>query len=279
MKEKKLILNGKQLFFRTAGEGPTVVLLHGFGEDGTIWNNQFLLAGYKLIIPDLPGSGRSDMIEDMSMDGMAAAVKEIINAEVSSDFNDAKESTGKSGKEVVVIGHSMGGYITLSLAEKYPEMLKGFGLFHSTAFADNEEKKEIRKKAIDFIEQHGAFEFLKTSIPNLYSPVTKEKNPACIEQQIQTSHNFSGAALVSYYMSMMQRPDRTHVLKSTHLPVLLVFGKYDSAVPLEDGYKLAHMPLLSYIHILDNSGHMGMIEEPEKSNTILLNYLNSIHLT
>jgi pimeloyl-ACP methyl ester carboxylesterase len=275
MEQKEITIKGKKLFYRCQGEGAVVVLLHGFGEDGTVWQNQYkAFPDLKLIIPDLPGSGRSELIEDMSMEGLAESIKTLIEHETASLF--FKEGEPHS---VILIGHSMGGYITLAFAEKYHHMLRGFGLFHSTAYADSEEKKQIRQKGIDFIKSHGAIEFLKTSIPNLFSPVTKEKNPQLIEEQINGSHNFSAAALVSYYVSMINRPDRTQVLKQTHLPVLFVFGKYDTAVPLKDGLEQSYLPELSYIHILNESGHMGMIEERVEADRLLKDYIASVTKT
>jgi pimeloyl-ACP methyl ester carboxylesterase len=275
MEQKEITIKGKKLFYRCQGEGAVVVLLHGFGEDGTVWQNQYkAFPDLKLIIPDLPGSGRSELIEDMSMEGLAESIKTLIEHETASLF--FKEGEPHS---VILIGHSMGGYITLAFAEKYHHMLRGFGLFHSTAYADSEEKKQIRQKGIDFIKSHGAIEFLKTSIPNLFSPVTKEKNPQLIEEQINASHNFSAAALVSYYVSMINRPDRTQVLKQTHLPVLFVFGKYDTAVPIKDGLEQSYLPELSYIHILNESGHMGMIEERVEADRLLKDYIASVTKT
>jgi pimeloyl-ACP methyl ester carboxylesterase len=275
MEQKEITIKGKKLFYRCQGDGAVVVLLHGFGEDGTVWQNQYkAFPELKLIIPDLPGSGRSELIEDMSMEGLAESVKTLIEHETASLF--FKEGEPHS---VILIGHSMGGYITLAFAEKYHHMLRGFGLFHSTAYADSEEKKQIRQKGIDFIKSHGAIEFLKTSIPNLFSLVTKEKNPQLIEEQINGSHNFSAAALVSYYVSMINRPDRTQVLKQTHLPVLFVFGKYDTAVPLKDGLEQSYLPELSYIHILNESGHMGMIEERVEADRLLKDYIASVTKT
>ncbi|HJW17746.1 MAG TPA: alpha/beta hydrolase [Flavisolibacter sp.] len=275
MELKEITIKGKRLSYRCQGEGAVVVLLHGFGEDSSIWKNQFeAFPALKLIIPDLPGTGRSDMIDDMSMEGLAESIKALIEHETASLF--FKEGEPHS---VIMIGHSMGGYITLAFAEKYHHMLRGFGLFHSTAFADSEEKKQIRQKGIGFIQSHGAIEFLKTSIPNLYSPVTKEKNPQLIEEQINVSRNFSPSSLVSYYVSMINRPDRTEVLKQTHLPVLFVLGKYDTAVPLKDGLEQSYLPELSYIHILNESGHMGMIEEGVEADRILKNYIASVTKT
>ena len=274
MQEKQITHKGKKMHYVTRGEGPAiVVLVHGFGEDRTVWDQLAAsLEGYHLMIPDLPGTGQSEMIEDMSMEGMANALHQMIVHETATVFY--KEGAPGS---VVMIGHSMGGYITLAFAEKYPEMLKGFGLFHSSAFADNEEKKETRRKGIRFIEENGAYEFLKTATPNLFSPRTKEHQPALITRQILSGHNFSRAALVSYYRSMMERPDRTSVLKTTKVPVLFILGKYDNAVPLADGLQQCYLPHLSYIHILQNAGHMGMLEEPKASEEMVNNFVKSIY--
>lgn len=267
MRIKELLYNGKKLCYRVSGEGPVVMLVHGFGEDGEIWKNQFsLFQQQKVIIPDLPGSGRSEAIDDMSMEGMADALQAIIGQEA-----------GHSS--VVMIGHSMGGYITLAYAEKYAEHLRGFGLFHSTAFADSDEKKETRRKGIRFIKEHGATEFLKTATPNLYAPQSKEQHPEWIEEHLRLTDNFSGSNLVYYYKGMIERPDRTAILKESNVPVLFVMGQYDTAVPLKDGLAQCYLPQIAYIHILDNSGHMGMIEEENLTNQILSQFVNTIENT
>jgi len=168
----------------------------------------------------------------------------------------------------------------LALAEKHPEILNGLGLFHSTAYADTEERRDVRRKAIETIQEKGAFEFIKNMLPNLFGPATKAKNPILIEEQIAVSNNFLGSSLVKYYKAMMERPDRTKVLKNCKVPMLFIFGKYDNAVSLKDGLEQCAVPDLAYIHILENSGHTGMREEAEKANEILKNYLKNIyHLT
>jgi len=287
---KELIYQHKKIAYRVTGNGKPVLLIHGFGEEANIWDAQvkFLEDKFRLIIPDLPGSGQSEMIEDMSMEGMAEVMKAIVEREASlpsaggfleSANSDVTSSLSASkvplagGFRGALIGHSMGGYIVLALVEKYPELVSAFGLFHSSAFADSEEKKATRRKGIEFINQHGAFEFLKTATPNLFSPLTKEKRPELIDQQVARLHNFSPQSLVSYYDAMMQRPDRTAVLRQAIVPVLFIMGKYDVAVPIEDGLKQCHLPEKSYIHVLHQSGHMGMLEEPDKCNHILQIFL------
>ncbi len=264
MQQKEIQVENKKVFFRLIGEGRAVVFLHGFGEDGNIWKQQWkAIQGYKLIIPDLPGSGKSEMINDMSMEGLAACVKNILLAE---DVNSC-----------IIIGHSMGGYVTIAFAEKFAFMLNGFGLVHTTSYADNEEKKETRKKGIDFITEHGAIAFLKTAIPKLYGPVTEEKNTELINEHIASAGAFSKAALIAYYQSMINRPDRSILLNKTKLPVLFILGKHDTTIPLHDGLQQSHLPMWSYVHILEDSGHMGMVEEPHKVNFFITSYISSIY--
>ncbi|MBL7743335.1 MAG: alpha/beta hydrolase [Chitinophagaceae bacterium] len=259
--EKQVIITGRKIFYRVTGNGKPVLLVHGFGETGEVWNDQvdYLKHRFLLIVPDLPGSGKSDIIDDMSMEGMAEIIKAVVDAE--------------SLNRVDLIGHSMGGYITLAFAEKYPEMLHSFGLFHSTAYADSEEKKAIRQKGIAFIRQHGAFEFLKTTTSNLFSSQTKDETPELIDEFVQSLNNFLPDSLVLYYQSMIRRPDRTAVLKGSKMPVLFIMGESDNAVPLQDGLQQSHLPERATIHILHHSGHMGMLEETEKSNRLLEEFL------
>lgn len=262
MLEKEIDYKGKRLFYRTAGSGPAVVLLHGFGEDGTIWRNQFdLFPAHQLIVPDLPGSGRSEAIEDMSMEGMAEAMAALVKG------------------RFTLIGHSMGGYITLAFTQKYPEQLTAFGLFHSTAFADSEERKEKRRDGIKVMKTQGAEAFLKTFVTNLYGPITKAERPELIDEHLASVRNASVESLVNYFEAMMQRPDRTNLLRESKTPVLFVMGKHDTAVPLEDGLKQCHLPQTAYIHLLQNAAHEGMIEETEATNKILVAFINAVENT
>jgi pimeloyl-ACP methyl ester carboxylesterase len=271
--KKELTIDGKKIVYHVHGKGRTVMLIHGFGETGAIWKNlvEHLESKFRLIIPDLPGSGASELIPDMSMEGMAEVIKKIIDQE--KQTQSAKDHPA-AVPDLVVIGHSMGGYITLAFLERYAEEVAAFGLFHSSAFADSEEKIATRKKGIAFIKEHGAYEFLKTATPNLFAPDSKAKFSKTIDELIEEGHNFSPETLVSYYESMIKRPDRTAVLKNSKVPVLFIMGKHDNAIPLEDVLKQSHLPDKAVINILHDSGHMGMLEETEKSNRLLEEFLN-----
>jgi pimeloyl-ACP methyl ester carboxylesterase len=172
----------------------------------------------------------------------------------------------------------MGGYITLAFAEKYPQFLKAFGLFHSSSYPDSEEKKEARRKSIDLIRQYGSAKFIEQSTPNLFSENFKKKHPDIVQELVARYTNFSATALVQYYEAMMQRPDRTEILQKFEGPILFIMGKHDNAIPLEHSLQQCHLPDLSYTLILENSGHMGMLEEAEKSSPFIEKFLTEIEI-
>jgi len=269
--QKSITIKDKQFGYSVHGKGDPVVLLHGFAEDGDVWKYQLedLAAGYFVIVPDLPGSGRSDMADDMSIEGMALCVKKIIEHEL-----PANASLAEVG--ITMIGHSMGGYITLAFANKYPGLLAGFGLFHSTAFADTEEKKATRRRGIAFIQTHGSYEFIRQSTPNLFTEEFRIKNDIEVEKMMAQYGHFNPAALVAYYEAMIQRPNLTSVLQSFKKPILFIIGKQDKAIPFEDSMKQCHLPQMASVQILEKAAHMGMWEEKEKSSRALLSFLQFI---
>lgn len=276
--------------YTVQGKGTPVVLLHGFGEDSSIWDQQvlFLKEHCLLIVPDLPGTGESDLLkqEDVSRESSGVSESTVIPNTRDSrltthdntgieDYADCIHSLLQHEHifSCILLGHSMGGYITLAFAEKYPSLLTRFGLIHSTAFADSEEKKKNRKKGIALIEEYGPFPFLKNTIPNLFGAKFKQLYPEKVNSLIEAAAAFSKESLQQYYHAMMLRPDRTHVLLSNPLPVLFVMGTEDVAAPMEDVLKQVSLPNISYIHVLSHIGHMGMWEATEQMNGYMLAFI------
>jgi pimeloyl-ACP methyl ester carboxylesterase len=185
------------------------------------------------------------------------------------DF-ELKSSSAAAEAEGVLAGHSMGGYISLALAGKYPDMLSSVALVHSSAFADSEEKKANRLKSIEFVKKNGAYEFLKAVIIDLFTEEWAAANQEIVDLQIEKSKDFTDEAIIAYYQAMINRPDRTHVLKNFPKPILFIIGQHDKAVPFEQSMQQCYLPNLAYIHILRNSAHMGMFEEADKLNEALL---------
>jgi pimeloyl-ACP methyl ester carboxylesterase len=273
MESNTFTYQSSKIFYRVVGKGKPLILIHGFAEDGDIWSNQInaLQHHFQLIIPDLPGSGKSELIADMSIEGMAEVIKELITHELKflRQTADAEEAY------VPLAGHSMGGYIALALAEKYPQLISSIALVHSTAFADSEEKKANRLKSIDFVKKNGAFEFLKAVITDLFTEEWAAANPEAIELQIEKCMSFSDEAIIQYYKAMINRPDRTEVLKNFNKPIHFIIGEQDKAIPFQQSLQQSYLPNQSYINILRNTAHMGMLEEQEKVNKILIDFMSA----
>jgi pimeloyl-ACP methyl ester carboxylesterase len=284
--QKSFTYQNAHISYAIVGKGKPVVLLHGFGEDSSIWDLQvaFLKEHCLLIVPDLPGSGKSSLlslesgVRSLELKHEASTDSKLQTPDYISidDYADCIYALllHEGIPSCIMLGHSMGGYITLAFAEKYSSFLQGFGLIHSTAYADSDEKKQNREKGIALIEQYGAYAFLKTTTPNLFSKKFKETHPEKVNELIEAGKQFSKEALQQYYRAMMLRPDRIKALLSNRLPVLFVIGTEDVAAPLEDVIKQVSLPYISYIYVLQDTGHMGMWEAPEKLNQQLLFFIN-----
>jgi pimeloyl-ACP methyl ester carboxylesterase len=249
------------LEYNDTGHGFPLVLLHGFCESRSLWKycEKELSAHYRVISPDLPGFGESRLEDsNISIEYFAEKIKYLLDE--------------LKIEKCIMIGHSLGGYITLAFAEKYELRLKGIGMFHSTAFADTEEKKENRNKTIEFIRKHGVPMFAQSFVPPLFSLRNRELLKIEIQELIEISSSSSEAGVIETTKAMRDRKDRVHVLKAVNFPVLYVVGKKDGSVPLEKSLEQCYLPKHSIVHFLENAGHMGMIENKPETIKILHNF-------
>ncbi len=249
------------LEYNDTGHGFPVLLIHGFCESRTLWKycEPDLAKYFRVLTPDLPGFGESRLEEsEVSMEYFAEQIKDLLDA--------------LKIEKCIMIGHSLGGYVTLAFAEKYENYLNGMGLFHSTAFADSEEKKENRNKTLDFIQKHSVEIFAQSFVPPLFSLGSKGRLKKEIEELIHTAATSSELGVLETTKAMRDRKDRTNVLKTVGIPVLFVAGKLDNAIPLQKTLEQCYLPKHSIVHFLEGIGHMGMIENKEDSIKILINF-------
>lgn len=241
-----------------------LVLLHGFMENTTIWDEMeaHLSKDFILIKIDLPGHGKSKVYQKIhTVELMAEKVKEVIDALKLEKIN--------------LLGHSLGGYVSLAFAEKFPEILESMTLFFSTTVADDEEKKQIRRRSIAVIDEN--FEtFVKTSIPNLFSNNEKDILEGKIELAKNIAKSTDKNGVKAAQLGMAERPDRTEILENLDAKILIIAGKYDNAVKTENLLKIIPEKTNIKTYVLD-CGHNGHWEKPticaEIINTELLHNL------
>lgn len=237
------------LHYTTHGVGKTIVLIHGFCEHSTCFNEQvFLLkAHYNVITIDLPGHGQSPVMSSFTMNDIADDVKKILDTEKVS--------------ACIMIGHSMGGYVTLAFAKKYPQLLQGFGLLHSTANADSEERKAKRAQAIRLISEKGPEIYVRNFIPPLFADGF---SPEIIAERQSLNSNLTAETLIACLTAMKNRDDSNTLVEETSLPVAFIVGKNDTLIPAQDMLRQAASAKTAMITLLNGSAHMGMLEEPQK---------------
>lgn len=228
-----------------------LVLLHGFTENLHMWDALIphLSEMSSVIRLDLPGHGKSAFPEHITnIKHLAEWLKSFL----------AKLNITKC----FLAGHSLGGYIALATAKYYPEILEGICLIHSTPAADTPEKKENREKSIQFIQQNGGSGFIKTLIPSLFSRAFSEKYPEIVHASLNRALATSDATLTRYLEIMMNRPSSEAWLSESPVPVTAILGANDPLIACDITAALVDNAPVSHIHILHQSAHMGMLEEP-----------------
>ena len=250
---KTMKFQKKNIFYSDKGKGRAIILLHGFTESSKIWKRfaANLSKKHRVICIDLPGHGKSECIEGIhSMELVADVVYKVLKkAEVS---------------KCLMVGHSMGGYVTLAFAEKYPKMLKGISLFHSHCFADTTADQENRDRTIAIVGQD-KFSFVAQFIPGLFPLEVHKKFSGQIQKLIERAGEMSKEAVIAAIEGMKNRKDQTALLKSAKLPVLFILGLKDSKAPISRLWEMITLPECSESLILRDCGHMGYIEAPEET--------------
>lgn len=247
-----------------AGSGPALVFLHGFCESKDVWTEfvQPLTSQFRVITLDLPGHGQSAVPQDFSMESQAEQVKQTLEA-----LNVRKS---------LVVGHSMGGYVALALAEKYPHLLRGLCLFHSTAFPDSAEKQEGRKKSAEFIQRHGLDKFMDSFVAPMFAPANRDTCQGAIEKMQAIGKATPVETVLGCLQAMRERKDRINVLQEASFPVLFMVGKEDPAVPLEASLQQCHLPENSMTYFMSQVGHMGMWERPHQTRQALVKFAETL---
>ena len=234
-----------RLNYREEGSGPPVILIHGFPMDQHVWDDfaEKLCESFHVITLDLPGFGKSAPLQKgFSLEDVGA---EILG------FVHERKYAGP-----VVVGHSLGGYVALAMAEREPDTFGGLCLFHSTALADTEEKKQSRNKVLEFIDKQGVHAFTSNFIAQLYA----DSQHSSITKVKQIAVQSSAEAVTGYTVAMRDRKDRTDVLKTFRKPILLLAGEKDQAIPPESISQQASLSANAEAVILPAVAHMGMFE-------------------
>jgi len=248
---KTKLSTGIEMAYEESGGGRPIVLIHGFCGSRLYWEDAIpWLAPYgRVIAVDLRGhggSGATDGEGDYAMERLADDVAALLDA--------------LGLDRASLFGHSLGGYVALAFAEKYPEKLTALGLVHSTAFPDAEQAKENRIKAARTIREDGIVPFVDGLVPKLFAPKHRESRPEWIAKAKEIGYGTSAEGAAGCALGMRARPDRVSVLEKLDVPVLLLAGEHDEVIPPEKRFPVSRDGVTPTT--LAGVGHMGMMEDP-----------------
>jgi pimeloyl-ACP methyl ester carboxylesterase len=255
-----ILYKNTKIAFSDTGKGTTVVLLHGFLENSSMWN--FYLADfahhYRVITIDLLGHGQTDCIGYIhTMEEMAIAVKAVL------DYLKIEKAA--------FVGHSMGGYVALAFADLFPDFVNGLVLLNSTAYEDDHERKINRNRAIK-MAQREYNSLVQMSIANLFSADNRERLLLEIEQVKTESLKTPLQGYIACQEGMKIRKNREKILQNTLFSKLLILGKKDSVLNYEDNIKQVENTQVALVALPD--GHMSHIENRDVLGGILLDFFN-----
>ncbi|MCD4769519.1 MAG: alpha/beta hydrolase [Bacteroidales bacterium] len=263
--EKTTKYKDREIFYTDSGSGDIIVLVHGYLESSEVWGEfaEQLAKRYRVLSVDLPGNGRSDLYdEEHTMCFMAGAVKSVLD----------NEKTDR----VVIAGHSLGGYVTLAFVENYPDMLRGYILFHSHPLEDTEEIKINRNREIDVVRSGKKDVIYPVNIPKMFADVNLEKFSSHVERSKSIASRQTPEGIISVSLGMMDRKNRENIVTSGNIPMLYILGKMDNYIPWDFAVKHLKTGLSGKIITLYHSGHMGFIEEMDLSVKIFNEFIEKL---
>ena len=257
---RTITIDGRTVHYRDEGRENThtLVLLHGFLQNLDVWSSYVLsyMNDFRVITIDLPGHVHT-------MDFMAKIVKSVLN-EAGVD-------------QCVMVGHSMGGYVALSFADKYPFALRGLGLINSHPLADSEEHIQQREAICRQVAENRAA-FILGFMATLFDSSKRAALSKDIKDQQDQCLLTSAAAITAAQHGMAERPSRVQTLAKLDVPTFFVYGKNDPRIPVEVALGSAIVAKRPEILLLEDVAHMAFVEEREYLKPRLYNFVETCYL-
>lgn len=264
--EKFIIANNCATQISDSEQGEKcIVLLHGYLESLNIFERlAFLLkSNLRVVTIDLPGHGVSEVKSDIhTMEFLADVVADTLRV--------------LHIEKAIILGHSLGGYVALAFAERHIDMLSGLILLSSTPYADSPERKLDRDREIKLI-QSGKKDTIATLFPSQgFAPQNVKKYDWAVDEIAEQIYLTEDDGAIAILRGMRDRADRSKLLASLSVPKLLIFGRNDAYLDNETANKMIAENPSAKVKWLENSGHMGFIEEEQTTADTIIDFANNI---
>ena len=250
------------IYYTSEGKGSNIVFLHGFLENISMWKEitPTLIKKHRVVCIDLLGHGKTGNLGYIhTMEEQAKMIKLVLDH--------------LNLRKYILIGHSMGGYVSLAFAELFPNNIKGMCLMNSSALPDSKEKLENRIRGIAAVKNKPSI-FVKMAIPNLFSKENVERFPKEIQEITMEAMKISKQGIIASLEGMKIRKDRTSILRLGKFPILMIISKKDPALNYQcliDQVKNTNVKIVEF-----PDGHMSHVENKTDLINAFKIFINSI---
>lgn len=260
---KTVELRDATLNVADVGSGPTLLLVHGFPLDHSMWRYQLeaLADGYRVVAPDLRGFGASTGATDtITMEQLADDMAELLDRlEIS--------------EPITFCGLSMGGYVAWQFWRRHANRLARLILCDTRAVADTEEVARGRRVMAERVLSEGSSIMSDAMLPKLFSDRAVREQAEIIEATRQVIEATSPATIAGALRGMAQRPDMTGELPNIAVPALVLCGQHDVISTIDEMRSIAGtLPNARFAEV-SGSGHMTTLEAPDAVNAAIRQFL------
>jgi 3-oxoadipate enol-lactonase len=259
-----LPLDTTTIHYQERGQGRALILLHGFPITSRMWEAQLdgLSSTHRVIAPDYRGFGQSPHAGPFTIQSLADDVHAIASA--------------LGIKAFILGGLSMGGYVALAYARRYAENLRGLILLDTKADADSPDAKQNRNTMIQLATEKGSAAVADTMQPKLFAPDTLAHKPNIVKLYREMAESNPPITLAHALAAMRDRPEQTGMLKSIHVPTLIVVGDGDAVTPPSVAESMWKEIPGAQIATIRGAGHMSPMEQPEQVNAAINRFLDDL---
>lgn len=259
-------INGIKMTYDDLGQGSPIMLIHGFPLCRKMWQPQaeaLVAAGYQVILPDLRGFGESTTGTEAGTIGLLAddLIALLDHLEI---------------EQAVVGGMSMGGYVLLNLLARYPQRVTAACFIVTRADADDDAARGKRNYLISEIEKGNSAAVPEAFVQVLFGSAAREQQPDIVTQVRSWMDATSPTGLLLGLHAIRDRAASTSLLTQWQIPALIIGAGEDRAIPVQRSLDLAAGISGARLCVIENAGHMANLEQPEKFNALLLDFLNQL---
>jgi 3-oxoadipate enol-lactonase len=262
---QRLMVHGVNLAVEVWGEGPAILFVHGYPLDRTMWRDQVeALEGFRRIVPDLRGMGQSDAPDLGYGMGIYAA-----------DLAALLDALGID--EIILCGHSMGGYIAFEFLRHWRSRVRGLILVDTRAEADTPEGRRTRDGAAATARERGASAIAEMMLPKMLAPATLAEQPEVVERVRGIMAGTRVAGIVGALAAMRDREGSEPLLSTlSGTPTLVMVGEADGLTPPDQARAMAQAIPGAQLAIIPRAGHLPPVEQPAETTRSLREFLGSL---